>query len=103
HGLRHDTGKPGGDPVGGDWLFLVSAEYNFPVVEDIIRFVVFTDTGTVQKDVGLDEYRVSIGAGIRIKIPFLGQAPFALDGAYPIIKQDSDEVRYVSFDLAIPF
>lgn len=96
-------GKRSDNVVGGSWLFLLGFEYNFPIVQDVIRIVVFTDTGTVQEDFGFDEYRVSVGTGLRIKIPFLGQAPFAIDFAYPILKEKDDEVQYVSFDLSVPF
>lgn len=102
-GIRNDNGKVGDDPVGGDWLFLLSFEYNFPIYEDTFRWVIFTDTGTVQDDFGFDQYRVSVGTGIRLKLPFLGQAPFALDVAVPILKEEGDEVRYISFDFAVPF
>ncbi len=102
-GIRNDTGTLGDEAVGGDWLFLLGLEYNFPIYEELFRGVVFTDTGTVQQGIGLDEYRVAIGAGIRLKLPFLGQAPFALDFAIPIIKQDGDVTQFVSFDLALPF
>ena len=37
------------------------------------------------------------------EIPFLGQAPFALDFAFPLLKEEDDEVQYVSFDLSVPF
>ncbi|MEX2215364.1 MAG: outer membrane protein assembly factor BamA [Phycisphaeraceae bacterium] len=95
--------RTGDDPVGGDWLFLLGLEYNFPVYEELLRGVVFIDTGTVQKDFGLNEYRVSIGMGIRVKIPFLGNAPLAFDIAFPLLKQEGDEIRFFSFDLALPF
>jgi outer membrane protein insertion porin family len=101
-GIRADNGLEGDSPVGGDWLLLTGAEYNFPIWQDILRGVFFTDMGTVQKDPGFDEWRVSIGTGVRIKIPFLGQAPFALDLAVPILKQDGDETQIVSFDLSVP-
>ncbi len=108
-GIRADTGTVGDDPVGGEWLFLLGLEYNVPVwggptpSQDLLRMVFFTDTGTVQKDLGFDEYRVSVGFGLRLKIPFLGQAPFAIDFAVPLLKEDGDETQYVSFDLAVPF
>lgn len=99
-----DDGRIHGDyPVGGDFLFLTSFEYNIPVYQDIVRWVFFADTGTVNENISLRNYRVSIGTGLRIKIPFLGQAPFALDFAYPLIKDSSDDTRYFSFDLAVPF
>ena len=102
-GLRADTGVKDDDPVGGDWIFLFGVEYNFPIYEETIRFVVFLDTGTVQDDIGFDEYRASIGGGVRLKVPFLGQAPFALDLAVPIAKEPGDETQPFSFNLAIPF
>lgn len=102
-GIRNDTKTLGDDPVGGSFIFLLGLEYNFPVFQDVVRVVLFTDTGTVQKETGLDQYRVSLGAGLRIKIPFLGQAPFALDVAVPVMKEKGDDVQYFSFDLAVPF
>lgn len=102
-GVRNDTGKLGEDPVGGNFLFLIGPEYNFPIYQDVIRVVFFSDTGTVDEDVSFGKYRVSVGTGLRIKIPFLGQAPFAIDFAYPVIKEETDDTRYISFDLSIPF
>ena len=102
-GIRNDTQTEGDDPVGGDWSFLLGMEYNFPIYQQVVRGVLFADTGTVEDDVGLNDYRVSVGFGVRLKIPFLGQAPFALDFAVPIAKEDSDETQTVSFDLALPF
>ena len=65
--------------------------------------VLFTDTGTVQDDFGLDEYRMSVGAGLRLAVPFLGQAPFAFDFAVPVVKEPDDETQVFSFDIALPF
>ncbi len=101
-GIRQDTGTLGNDPVGGNWMVLAGLEYNFPLYQEVLRGVVFTDMGTVQKDIGLDQWRVSIGTGLRIQVPFLGQAPFALDFAIPLLKEENDETRIFSFDLALP-
>ncbi len=111
-GVRADTLRIGDDPVGGSWLFLLGAEYNYPIwgtpapdgsMNEIVRGVFFVDSGTVREDIGLGEYRVSVGAGVRLKLPFLGQAPFAFDLAYPVLKEDADETRIFSFSLAVPF
>ncbi|MFG0249748.1 MAG: outer membrane protein assembly factor BamA [Phycisphaeraceae bacterium JB051] len=91
------------DSIGGDWMFLVGLEYSIPVYQESVRWVFFTDTGTVQDDFGFDEYRVSIGTGLRLQVPFLGQAPFAFDFAIPVIKQDKDDEEIFSFDIALPF
>jgi outer membrane protein insertion porin family len=96
----------GGDTdesIGGDWMFLVGLEYSIPVYQESVRWVFFTDTGTVQDDFGFDEYRVSIGTGLRLQVPFLGQAPFAFDFAIPVLKQDKDDEEIFSFDIALPF
>jgi outer membrane protein insertion porin family len=102
-GARFDSGLEGDDPVGGQWMFLLSTEYNFPIYEQFLRGVFFVDQGTVQQDVAFDQWRVAVGAGLRLQLPFLSQAPFAFDLAYPVLKQPGDQVRYFSFDIALPF
>ena len=102
-GIRADTLMVDDDPVGGDWLFLTSLEYNFPIHQEVLRGVFFTDMGTVQDDIGFDEWRISIGTGLRIQVPFLGQAPFAMDLALPVMKKDGDQEQLFSFSLALPF
>lgn len=106
--IRSDTGHPkagqkGKDPVGGDFLFLLGLEYNFPIYEEFLRGVLFVDTGTVQDDFGLDQYRVAIGGGVNLKLPIFGQAPFALHAAIPVLEQDGDQERVISFSLDLPF
>lgn len=101
-GIRADTGTVGDDPVGGEWMLLTGLQYEFPLVQEIIRGVLFTDMGTVSDEVGFDEWRISIGTGVRIKIPFLSQAPFALDVAYPLLKEDGDQEQLVNFSIDIP-
>ncbi len=102
-GIRNDTGTLSDDPVGGDFMFLFGVEYNYPLVGDQIRGVFFIDTGTVNPNASMDNYRVSVGGGIRLKLPFTGQAPFAFDLSVPIVQEDTDEERLFSFDLALPF
>lgn len=97
------NGTPTDQSIGGDWMFLTGLEYSIPVYKETVRWVFFTDTGTVQQDVGFDKYRVSVGTGLRLQIPFLGQAPFAFDFAIPVLKQDQDNERIFSFDIALPF
>jgi outer membrane protein insertion porin family len=51
-----------GDPLGGDLILLANVEYGFPVYEDILRGVVFVDSGVVRDSTssshGLDEDEV---------------------------------------------
>ena len=101
-GIQNNTGTVGTDAVGGQFLFLMGLEYNFPILGDFIRGVVFTDQGTVQNDLGFDQWRVSAGTGLRIKVPFLSGATFGLDVAAPLIKQSGDQTQFISFDLGVP-
>lgn len=86
--------------VGGEFMALASAEYMFPITaDDMIRGVVFVDTGTVEPalDNWTDRYRVAPGFGFRITIPAMGPAPIAVDLAFPISHEDGDEIENFSF------
>ena len=83
-GIRADTGEQGDDPVGGEWLFFAGLQYEYPLFEEALTGVFFVDSGTVTDDIGFEDYRVSIGTGVRIAIPFLGPVPLAFDFATPI-------------------
>lgn len=101
-GLR-PNGRVSPEPTGGDWLFFVGAQYEFPVFERFIGGVAFIDTGTVTEDVSFDQYRVSVGLGVRLYIPQLGQAPLAFDFGFPIVKEDTDDTQLLSFSIDVPF
>jgi outer membrane protein insertion porin family len=85
--------------VGGDFVATGSAEVSFPLAGDQLRGVVFSDVGTVEPDFQVGTIRSSIGAGVRITLPFLGQVPIALDFAYPITKNSQDDTQFFSFSL----
>lgn len=90
----------GGVEVGGRFQFLNSVEYMFPLTaDDAFRGVLFTDFGTVEQDVELNEenFRVAPGFGFRIAIPALGPAPLAFDFAFPVAQAATDEERMFSF------
>ena len=82
--------------VGGDFEMLASAEYMFPITaDDMLRGVVFCDTGTVEPTISnwTDHYRVAPGFGLRICVPAMGPAPIALDFAFPVSWQPGDRPR----------
>ena len=84
--------------VGGNFMALGTAEYMLPLTaNDQIRAVAFTDFGTVEQDVGFDDFRVSAGVGFRLVIPAMGPAPIAFDFAWPIVDQKTDNRRMFSF------
>jgi len=102
-GVRNDTLLLGDDPVGGQFQLLTRVQYEFPVYSQFIRWAVFTDQGTVQDEFGVDQWRVSVGTGIRLQIPFFGQAPIAIDFGFPILEEEGDESQLISFSIDLPF
>ncbi len=94
---------PGTDVrIGGRWLTLGSVEYMFPVTADeVVSVVVFSDFGTVAETPSFNDFRVSVGAGLRLTIPAMGPAPIALDWAIPVSKADSDDTQVFSFYIGL--
>jgi outer membrane protein insertion porin family len=90
--------------VGGDFELLGSVEYNFPITaDDMLRAVVFCDSGTVEPTISnwTDKYRIAPGFGLRICVPAMGPAPIALDFAFPISWQHGDRQEMFSFFMGI--
>ncbi len=86
--------------VGGNFMLLASAEYMFPITaDDMLRGVVFCDTGTVEPTIDnwSNKYRVAPGFGLRIAVPAMGPAPIALDFAFPVSWQPGDKQEMFSF------
>jgi outer membrane protein insertion porin family len=90
--------------VGGKVGVLASIEYMFPITaDDMLRGVVFCDTGTSQTSIDQwsDAYRVAPGFGLRITIPAMGPAPIALDLAFPVSHQKGDDINNFSFFIGV--
>lgn len=102
-GIRNDNGLVGDDAVGGNWLFFAGAQITKPVYEDIAALVAFVDTGTVEQDLGFDEYRVSVGFGVRLYVQQLSPVPLAFDFGFPIVKEETDRTRLFTFSIDLPF
>lgn len=84
--------------VGGDFMWVNTIEYLFPLTaDDMMHGVVFCDFGTVESNVTINDLRISPGFGLRITIPAMGPAPIALDFAWPIHRADTDETQVFSF------
>jgi len=94
---------PNNNPVGGQFLFFLGTQYEQPLLGELISGVLFIDSGTVDNDITLDKYRVSVGFGVRLYIEALGPAPIAFDFAWPLLKQESDIEQVFSFTAALPF
>lgn len=84
--------------TGGDFMFLNSLEYQIPVLaNDQLYFVAFVDSGTVESNVSVQNYRAAAGVGARIVVPMFGPVPIALDFGFPIVKADTDRTQVFSF------
>jgi outer membrane protein insertion porin family len=88
-----------GFKVGGDFLVLNSLEYQVPVqAGDKIFLVGFVDSGTVTPNIStINDYRVSVGFGVRFVVPMLGPVPIALDFGFPIIRGPRDQQQVFNF------
>jgi outer membrane protein insertion porin family len=87
------------DQIGGNFQYTGTVELNFPIYENMLRGVVFSDFGDVESDVKFGVVRASVGAGIRFSLPFLGQTPFAIDFGIPVVKGHQDQTQLISFSL----
>ncbi|MFN9369763.1 MAG: POTRA domain-containing protein [Planctomycetia bacterium] len=84
--------------VGGPFQWLNTVEYMFPITaDDTLRGVVFTDFGTVESNVSINNMRVAPGVGMRITLPAMGPAPIALDFAFPVVYAPYDSKQIFSF------
>jgi outer membrane protein insertion porin family len=98
--LAYGMNTPDGAVVGGDFELLASAEYMFPITaDDMLRAVVFCDTGTVEPTINnwSNKYRVAPGFGLRITVPAMGPAPLAFDFAFPVSWNPGDRFEVFSF------
>ena len=79
-----------GHPVGGEFFTVFNVEYTFPIFGEL-QGAVFTDAGNLlpsSEDVGLNDMRYAVGAGLRYKLPV---GPIRLDyGVNPDPRQYED-------------
>lgn len=67
-----------GHPVGGEFYTVFNVEYSFPIFGEL-QGAIFTDAGNLlpsSEDIGLEDMRYAIGAGLRYKLPV---GPIRLD------------------------
>ena len=97
----------GGDTaLGGDFLFLGSAEYVIPLYKEDYQGYIFTDVGTVSRSIQADAFsklRTSVGFGFRFSLPVMGRIPLTVNFGFPIEKQPEDERQVFNFALGLFF
>jgi outer membrane protein insertion porin family len=101
-------GDPTASPsafVGGDFQFVNSLEYMFPITaDDALKMVAFVDFGTVEtsvNDFDWNNFRVAPGMGFRVTIPAISAAPIAIDIAAPLDYAKGDLLQNVSFFVGV--
>ncbi len=91
--------------VGGEFQWLNTVEYTFPIrADDSVKGVVFCDFGTVEQSVEInsENFRVAPGVGLRISAPGIGGgAPLAFDFAFPVSTAEGDDEKVFSFYLGV--
>ncbi len=98
--FRSATPQQDGVYVGGEFSLLGSTEYMFPITaDDMLKGVVFCDFGTIEEkiEINQEDFRVAVGAGLRVSVPAMGPAPIALDLAVPIAREQTDRIQNFSF------
>ncbi len=101
-GFRYRGASPVdmGTIVGGRFQLLTSIQYMAPIkADDTFRWVAFVDGGTITPNLNISSqaYRVAPGFGLRINVPGMGPAPIALDFAFPISLEPTDQRQTFSF------
>ncbi|MBU1862962.1 MAG: outer membrane protein assembly factor BamA [Candidatus Omnitrophica bacterium] len=93
----------GGDPIGGESLFLSSLEYVFPLIENF-KGTAFIDVGHVNYEffkMDTGDIAVSIGPGLRVNTPL---GPITFYYGFPVAnKDDKDKNGRFEFNLSRGF
>ena len=99
------TNSDGGVRVGGQFQWLNTLEYMFPVTaDDMVKGVLFCDFGTVEREIEINKenFRVAPGFGFRVHMPAAGiGAPLAFDFAFPVSTAENDDEKVFSFYLGV--
>ena len=99
-------------PAGGKFLVSTGIEYGFPILRDderqmdTLRGLVFFDAGTLGEDLfdeSLGKIRTSVGFGLRLLVPALGNVPIRLDIGFPITKEPEDDTQLLFFSMGAFF
>jgi outer membrane protein assembly factor BamA len=89
------------EQVGGEVLMLGTVEYTMPVYTDMARGALFIDVGKADWEVGdinFNNMRASVGFGVRMRVPFLGNSIISVDVGIPVAKKDADDTQTITFN-----
>lgn len=94
--------------IGGKLYMVSNVEYYVPIKEDLLHMVGFVDAGKVDaraSNLNLDQLRLSVGFGFRLRLPILasGQVPLIMDFGFPLLKEDTDNTSVFGFSMGTGF
>ena len=83
--------------IGGDKLAVLNNEVLFPVYEQYgLRGVAFFDIGQAFNSFDFNDFRMSVGAGVRWMSPF---GPLRVELGFPLNKKKGDDPSVIGFSL----
>jgi outer membrane protein assembly complex protein YaeT len=91
-----------GHPVGGEFYTVFNVEYTFPIFGEL-QGAIFTDAGNLlpsSEDIGLNDMRYAIGAGLRYKLPV---GPIRLDYGVNPDPRDGEDFGAFHFSFGFAF
>ena len=91
-----------GHPVGGEFYTVFNVEYSFPIFGEL-QGAIFTDAGNLlpsSEDIGLNDMRYAIGAGLRYKLPV---GPIRLDYGVNPDPRDGEDFGAFHFSFGFAF
>lgn len=101
--------------LGGAFAYSTSFEYSFPLYStyeplvdqeiEYVRGIAFVDIGSVEDSVAglFGQPRASIGAGVRVRLPFLGDVPVSVDLGVPVLEEKDDSTELISVRVSTRF
>ncbi len=89
--------------IGGTVRHRGSIEYTWPLMENTLRGIIFTDFGNLADGsdaFDFDKYRVGVGGGVVLSVPIFGQdLPISITWTDAIQSEVGDRLQQFSFDL----
>lgn len=101
--------------LGGHFGYAATFEYEYPLYSsydpifdeniEYLRGVAFFDLASIEDSFSdlFGRTRASVGAGVRVKLPFLGPQPLAIDLGFPLLERADDDTEVLSVRLSYRF
>ncbi|MCM8784983.1 MAG: outer membrane protein assembly factor BamA [Candidatus Omnitrophica bacterium] len=94
--------KEDGHCLGGKFIFAQNFEMMYPLYKDVLYGIGFFDIGNVYQDWSLSNLKKSIGAGIKLNVPFFG-APLEIYYGYALDAEPGEPKGRVHIGMSFGF